>query len=92
MNAVYQALSDPTRREVLAPLRRRPRTSGEVAEAFPFRWPSVSRHLAILRDAGLIVAERNGQHIRYEINTSVLQDLVQHFLGLVEQGGQSRDR
>ena len=43
-------------------------------------WPTISRHLAVLRDAGLVVTERRGQEIRYELNTSVFQDLIQHLM------------
>ncbi len=86
MNDVFKALSDPTRREILELLKARPRTSGEIAEAFPSSWPTISRHLAVLRDAELIVATRDGQHIRYELNTSVVQDVVQRLLGWVGKG------
>jgi ArsR family transcriptional regulator len=87
MNAAFRALSDPTRRQILELLGRGPRTSGEIADAFASSWPTISRHLALLREAGLIVAERDGQHIRYELNTSVLQEVIQHVLGWVERGG-----
>jgi DNA-binding transcriptional ArsR family regulator len=87
MNAVFRALSDPTRRQILAMLKRRPHTSGEIADAFTSSWPTISRHLAVLRESGLIEAAREGQHIRYELNTSVLEDLIQHLLGWVEKGG-----
>ena len=87
MDIIFRALSDPTRRQILAMLRRGPLTSGEIASAFPSRWPTISRHLALLRDAGLILAERDGQHIRYELDTSVVQDLVQHVLGWIGKGG-----
>jgi DNA-binding transcriptional ArsR family regulator len=86
MNAAFKALADPTRRRILELLRSGPKTSGEIAETFASSWPTVSRHLAVLRDAGLILAERDGQHIRYELDTSVLQDLVQHLLGWVGKG------
>jgi ArsR family transcriptional regulator len=87
MNTVFRALADPTRRDILELLKERPRTSGEIAEAFPATWPTISRHLAVLRDAELIIATRDGQHIRYELNTSVVQDLVQHLLGWTGKGG-----
>ncbi len=90
MSDVFRALADPTRREILEMLKARPRTSGEIAGAFPATWPTISRHLAVLRDAGLIIATRDGQHIRYELDTSVVQDLVQHLLGWVGKGGKPR--
>ena len=61
-------------------LRTGPRTSGEIASQFESSWPTISRHLAILRDSGLVIAERKGQEIHYELNTSVFQDVVQHLM------------
>ena len=82
MHAAFKALSDPTRREILALLRGGARTSGEIAGHFSTSWATISRHLAVLRDADLILAERDGQFIRYELNTTVFQDLIQHLLSL----------
>ena len=83
-NAVYRALADETRRSILDYLRDGPRTSGEIADQFHSSWPTISRHLAVLRAGGLVVAERQGQAIYYELNTSVFQDLVQHLVGWVK--------
>ena len=80
MQAAFKALSDPTRREILRLLRDGPRTSGEIAERFPTAWATVSRHLGVLRDAGLILSERNGQQIVYELNTTVFDEVVNHLL------------
>lgn len=79
-NSVFKALADPTRREILRLLRDGPRTSGEIAERFTSSWPTISRHLGVLRDAELILAERNGQQISYELNTTVLDDVVAYML------------
>ena len=89
-NAVFRALADPTRREILRLLRAGPRTSGEIAGRFDSSWPTISRHLAVLREADLILAERNGQEIHYELNTSVFQDLVQHLVEWVKPDGRHR--
>ena len=80
MQAAFKALSDPTRREILKVLRNGPLTSGEIAERFPTAWATVSRHLSVLRDAGLILSERNGQQIIYELNTTVFEEVVTHLL------------
>jgi len=80
MNDVFRALADPTRREILKLLRAGPRTSGEIAERFPSTWATISRHLGILKDAKLVLAERDGQSIRYELNTTVFQEVVEHML------------
>jgi DNA-binding transcriptional ArsR family regulator len=92
MNDAFRALADPTRREILRLLRDGPRTSGEIAEHFPTAWPTVSRHLAQLRDAGLVISERQGQQIVYELNTTVFDDLVEHILDWVKPSGKPRGK
>jgi DNA-binding transcriptional ArsR family regulator len=90
-NQAFRALADETRRTVLRLLRDGPLTSGEIADQFASSWPTISRHLAILRDAGLVLTERHGQEIRYELNTSVFQDLIQHLIEWTRpSGGASR--
>ncbi len=79
-NRAFRALADETRRAILRLLRDGPLTSGQIADRFDSSWPTISRHLGVLRDAGLVVAERHGQEIRYELDTSVFQDLVQHLM------------
>ena len=92
-NGAFRALADHTRREILRMLRGGPRTSGEIASRFDSSWPTISRHLAVLRDAGLVLAERKGQEIHYELNTSVFQDLVQYLMdrGNPAVGGRRRN-
>jgi DNA-binding transcriptional ArsR family regulator len=80
VNDVFRALSDPTRREILELLRSGPRTSGEIADKFSTSWSTISRHLSVLKDAGLILAERNGQQVVYELNTTVFQDVVESLI------------
>jgi DNA-binding transcriptional ArsR family regulator len=91
-NRAFRALADHTRREILRMLRAGPRTSGDIAARFDSSWPTISRHLAVLRDAGLVLAERKGQEIHYELNTSVFQDLVQYLMewGNPAAGGRRR--
>jgi DNA-binding transcriptional ArsR family regulator len=79
-NHAFRALADPTRRRILRLLRERRRTSGELADAFHSSWPTISRHLAVLRAAGLIVRERRGQFIEYDVNTTVLQEVIELLL------------
>ena len=81
MNAAFKALSDPTRREILRLLVKRPMPSGKIAEHFSSSWPTISRHLAVLKEAGLVLAVRDGQQLVYELNTTVFQDVVQHLIG-----------
>ena len=85
-NAVFRALADPSRREMLRLLRAGPLTSGEIAAKFPTAWPTISRHLGVLRDAGLVLAERDGQQVVYELNTTVFSDLVDHLIEWVTPG------
>src|SRR6266404_4570826 len=88
-NAVFHALADETRRHILDYLRAGPRTSGEIADQFRSSWPTISRHLAVLRAGGLVVSERKGQLIYYELNTSVFQDVIQHLVGWMKPFGQT---
>lgn len=85
MDKTYKALADPTRREILTLLRDRDRTAGEIADHFPIAWASVSHHLGALKEAGLVLAAREGLHIRYSLNTTVFQELVQHLIGLAQR-------
>jgi DNA-binding transcriptional ArsR family regulator len=85
-NAVFRALADPTRRRILQLLREGPRNSGEIAAQFPTTWATVSRHLAVLKEAGLVLTERNGTGILYELNTTVLEDLAQQVLSWTDDG------
>lgn len=84
MNDAFKALADPSRREILRLLRNGPLTSGEIAEHFPTAWATVSRHLSQLRDARLIVSERQGQQIIYQLNTTVFYGVVEHLMDWVK--------
>ena len=88
-NAVFRALADDTRRQILDFLRGGPRTSGEIADQFQSSWPTISRHLAVLRAGGFVVTERKGQAIYYELNMSVFQDLIQHLVGWMKPSRQT---
>ena len=81
----------PTRREIFRLLRAAPRTSGEIARSSTRAGRPYRRHLGVLKDAGLVTAERDGQEIRYELNTSVFQDLVEHLMEWVKPNGRHAD-
>ena len=85
-NAVFKALADPTRRRIVQMLKAGPLTSGDIAEKFPSAWATISRHLGLLRDAEVIVAERHGNSIRYELNATVLQELIAHIFDWTQTG------
>jgi ArsR family transcriptional regulator len=87
VDSAFKALSDPTRRDILRLLKHGSRTSGEIAQHFDAAWPTVSRHLAVLRDADLVLSTRVGQQIVYELNTSVFQDVVEHLRSWLDKGG-----
>ena len=71
-----KALSDPTRREILSMLKKGRLTAGEIVENFPVSGAAVSRHLSVLKDADLITDERDGKYIYYELNASVLEEIM----------------
>lgn len=82
MNNLFKALNDPVRREILKLLRERDLTAGEIAEHFDISKPSISHHLDILRNAGLVSSEKQGQFISYSINTTVLDDILEWIISL----------
>jgi len=81
-NRVFKALSDPTRRRVLELLRDGARTAGELSDRFPVSKPTMSAHFAVLQEAGLIEAEKNGRIILYRLKMSVLEEALLGFAGV----------
>ena len=75
-NDAFKALADPTRREILRLLRGGEKTAGELAGHFAMSKPSLSHHFAVLKQADLITARREGQQIYYGLNTTVVEDLL----------------
>ena len=71
-----KALSDPTRREILELLRSGRLSAGEITEKFPVTGAAVSKHLSVLKEADLIRDTREGKFIFYELNTSVLEEVM----------------
>lgn len=71
-----KALSDPIRREILELLKDGRMSAGEIADHFTVTDASISRHLSVLKDADLIRDTREGKFIFYDINTSVLEDVM----------------
>lgn len=84
VDRTFKALSDPTRRRILALLRPGDLAAGDIATHFPIAFASVSHHLQVLRDAGLVISTRQGQQVIYSLNTTVLQEALQF---LLEIGG-----
>lgn len=80
MNAVFKALNDATRREILQLLQERDMTAGEIAERFKISWPSISHHLDLLKQANLVIAEKDGQYVYYSLNTTVVDEILKWLL------------
>ncbi len=75
MDAVLQALADPSRRTVLEILRDHPASAGELADALPIARPGVSRHLRVLREAGLVDVRQEAQRRIYSLRPDPLMDV-----------------
>ncbi|MCK5156399.1 MAG: winged helix-turn-helix transcriptional regulator [Spirochaetales bacterium] len=82
MANVFRALSDPTRREILKLLQKGNLNAGRITENFDMKAPSITHHLHILRNAGLVQSEKKGQQMIYSLNTTVLQDVLNWILEL----------
>ena len=80
MNALFKALNDSTRREILELLKKRDMTAGEIADAFDFSKPTISHHLDLLRQAGLVESVKQGQFVYYSLNTTVMDEIVAWFV------------
>jgi ArsR family transcriptional regulator, arsenate/arsenite/antimonite-responsive transcriptional repressor len=80
MNQLFKALNDPTRREILELLGKGDLSAGEIADQFAMSKPSISHHLDLLRQAGLVESVKKGQFIYYSINTTVFDELVKWML------------
>lgn len=85
MNDAFKALADPTRRKILEILAENDRNAGDIAEYFDISKPSISHHLSILKNADLIMDERQGQNIIYSLNTTVFQDVVKWFFDFTQR-------
>ena len=76
MHTTLKALADPTRREILELLKGGRLSAGEIVEHFSVTGASISRHLSVLKDADLIRDTREGKFIYYDLNTSVLEEIM----------------
>jgi DNA-binding transcriptional ArsR family regulator len=77
-----KALSDPIRREILELLKSGRLPAGEIAERFPVSGAAISKHLSVLKEADLIRDTREGKYIFYELNASVLEEVLLWLTGL----------
>jgi len=78
---ILKAVADPTRQQILKLLEEKPRTVSEIGEHFSHAQPTISRHLSVLKNAGLVEAERQGQHVVYSLRPAGLQSVCHGFFG-----------
>lgn len=86
MSDLFQALAHPVRREILAMLRDRAMSAGEIAEAFDLAKPTLSGHFAVLKEADLVSVERKGASLIYRINLSVAEDALASLMEIFRIG------
>ena len=80
MNALFKALNDPTRREILEILKDGDLTAGDIADKFNISKPSISHHLDLLKQAALVTSLKEGQFIYYSLNTTVMDEMLKWFI------------
>jgi ArsR family transcriptional regulator, arsenate/arsenite/antimonite-responsive transcriptional repressor len=85
INAVFEALSHPVRRQVLGLLKKGPMSAGELASHFDLSKPTLSVHFNKLKEAELVVVERQGTSLIYHLNMSILEEALSGFLAFKEQ-------
>lgn len=86
LHEAFQALADPTRREILRLLKKREMSAGEIADRFPLAKSTLSSHFSVLRHAGLILAEKQGTTITYSLNVSTFEDVLAGVMELFKIG------
>jgi DNA-binding transcriptional ArsR family regulator len=77
VDAVFQALADPTRRELLRRLSQTPGTATELSARLPITRQAVAKHMAALQDAGLVASERSGREVRYRVTPGPMADAAE---------------
>ena len=80
---VYKALADPTRREILQRLKSGSKNAGELAEGIEMSKPAITKHLNVLKDANLVLSEREGQMMIYSLRASVLEETLLSLMSLM---------
>ena len=84
---LFKALSDRTRRQIIALLREQDMTAGDIASHFDMSKPSISEHLKILRNADVVFSEKQGQFVVYSLNATVFHEMISFFMNLVDRNG-----
>jgi len=86
MDSVFKALSDPTRRQILKLLRASDLSAGDIAAHFDVSKPTISGHLSVLKEAGLVDMERHGNVLMYRLKLSVLEEAMIPFMEFFHRG------
>ena len=83
----FEALGDPTRRVILVNLRSGSKTAGELADQFALSKPTLSHHFKVLRESGLVRAEKRGTSVVYTLQSNLIEDVAAELLSLLQQPG-----
>ena len=84
LNNTLQALSDPTRRKILELLKKRDLSVSDIADNFDIKLPSVSHHLSVLKQSGLVTFQRKGQELIYSLNLSVFEEVIKYIIKITK--------
>lgn len=82
MRTVWEALADPTRREILMLLKKEDLSAGTIHSFFDITKPSLSHHLAILKEANLVSSKKIGQRVIYSLNLIAFNEVIEYIRGL----------
>ena len=86
----FQALASPYRREIIRLLKWRTLSAGEIAGHFDIAQPSVSRHLEVLKNAGIITSRRQANQVIYSLNLSMVPEMIMEVMELLGRGEEER--
>ena len=81
----FKALSDPTRREILNLLKQKEMTAGEIVDHFQVSGATISHHLSILKQAGLVDDQKSGKYIYYRLNLTVFEEILSWIQGFMKE-------
>ena len=87
LNKTFSAMADPTRHKILELLKKDDMPAGEIGRNFKITAPSLSHHLNILKNAGLISSRREGREIIYSLNLSVFEEVAEYLIKFFDKRG-----
>lgn len=92
MNTIFKALSDPTRRKIIELLKQSDLSAGDIADQFDMSKPSISHHLSLLKQANLVLADKQGQNVIYSLNATTFQEALSFFFDIINKGDSEHER